>query len=420
MFHNKNVPGYQHSKAPDFLYYNIDIVNNKTTDDSNVTELKYLDSRDVPIIHDASNYYFSIIRYQMNGLGESIPLIIPQIELNQTDENKLVYKVSMRYEYQYNNSVTKYINKTVNLTFISQNKNYPAPTSNTPITKQIISPYYYVHTYNHFLKIVNNAFETVNNEILAQIRADESDANIVGPNQARIVFNPSSELFTIYLDDSFYGKTDDAFVDTSGNQVDIHCRLFFDSNLFGLFNSFHHNYMGGDTANHNSLSVDNLTYEILPIKDGLGLNTFTYNSNTYWKIEQGFTSLSDLWCPISSIVFTSSTLPIIPEIAGTPLEFSDSSTVTTATTRSNYQKIITDLILPVSKPSDYKQTITYFGGNNQWRLSEMTKSSVDIRMIDFNVFCRLKSTGELLPLTLYNAASVSLKIAFIHKKLKGY
>jgi hypothetical protein len=62
------------------IYYNVDLVNNQTVDYRNQPILSYQENRDQPILENAQDYYFSIIRFELNGLGRNIPLCIPVIE----------------------------------------------------------------------------------------------------------------------------------------------------------------------------------------------------------------------------------------------------------------------------------------------------------------------------------------------------
>ena len=52
---------------PDLVYYNCDIINNRTTSGGIDPEVRFNETRDAPIIRDSSQYYFSIVRFTMNG-----------------------------------------------------------------------------------------------------------------------------------------------------------------------------------------------------------------------------------------------------------------------------------------------------------------------------------------------------------------
>jgi len=88
---------------PDYVYYNADIVNN-TTDDQTTTgdaiqdpNIIFNETRDYPIIRDISNYNFSIVRFTMNGANLDLPLFIPSIleGTGQTNPNLTTYGMSI-------------------------------------------------------------------------------------------------------------------------------------------------------------------------------------------------------------------------------------------------------------------------------------------------------------------------------------
>jgi len=90
---------------PDYVYYNADIVNN-TTDDQTSTgdaiqdpNIVFNETRDAPILKDITNYNFSIVRFTMNGANLDLPLFIPSIRegTGQTNPNLTTYSVSIPY-----------------------------------------------------------------------------------------------------------------------------------------------------------------------------------------------------------------------------------------------------------------------------------------------------------------------------------
>ena len=90
---------------PDYLYYNATIVNNNASDlaaglvvyDPNV---QFNESRDTAIIDDCSDYYFSIIRFAMDGPNLDLPLFIPDIQIGtgQTNVNLTSYAIAISYK----------------------------------------------------------------------------------------------------------------------------------------------------------------------------------------------------------------------------------------------------------------------------------------------------------------------------------
>jgi hypothetical protein len=89
-------------ELPDYVYYNADIINNTTNDQTNNIankdpQIRFNETRDTAIIKDASQYYFSIIRFTMDGANKDLPLFIPQIQENTGQTNVNLTEYSMAY-----------------------------------------------------------------------------------------------------------------------------------------------------------------------------------------------------------------------------------------------------------------------------------------------------------------------------------
>lgn len=398
-------------------YVNVNIVNNETTDNQEDPVCSYSTSRDVAILDDASQYFFSIIKFQMNNIASSIPLFIPRIASGSINET--VYKITIQYAYQYDGGGTTTVTKTLPITFVSQNKHIAQPTRADPGNS-----YYHVQTIQHMVKLINDTFSAVNTEVIDQIETDEADNTISNgnvPEAPYLDYSPTSELFTLYLDKLGYGKTGNAYGSTAGGVIDVQARLFFNTNLYHILSNFHSNYEGGDVKELNTLGITDASYEILPRDtDPLNLHSYTNSGTNYYKLSQDWSTLSNEWCPIESLAITSNSLPIKPETSSSPVFYTDDSSTSVATSRSIFTKLITDFSLAISSPFQYKQSLFFFGGNNELRYIEMTKSKQEIRNIDISIYMKLRRNGQLVPLRLPNSSSIHLKLLFKHKSLMKY
>lgn len=91
---------------PDYVYYNADIVNNTTDDQTKSGDaiqdpnIVFNETRDFPIISDISKYNFSIVRFTMNGANLDLPLFIPTIRTGtgQVNVNLSTYGVAIPYQ----------------------------------------------------------------------------------------------------------------------------------------------------------------------------------------------------------------------------------------------------------------------------------------------------------------------------------
>ena len=102
-------------------------------------------------------------------------------------------------------------------------------------------------------------------------------------------------------------------------------------------------------------------------------------------VEQEYRSTDTLWSPIASIVFTTSLIPVFPEQTGVPLILENGNITQGLAAQSAFSPIITDISLPLSGASDYRQFIEY-APTAEYRLASMTDSKQDLRSIDLQVY----------------------------------
>jgi hypothetical protein len=115
-----------------------------------------------------------------------------------------------------------------------------------------------------------------------------------------------------------------------------------------------------------------------------------------------------LWSPISSIVFTSSTLPIHPSISSSPVLIREGTIISPNSIEPNTRKIITDLVAVDS----YKPYLVYTP-SSQYRYIDMIGGSA-LKDIDIQVYYQDKN-GILNEFKLSSGSSCSLKILFERK-----
>lgn len=161
----------ERSRDSDVVYYNATIINNTTDDQTGINQIgtydppiRFNETRETPIISNASKYQFSIVRFSMNGSGLDLPLFIPVIQTDQPNPNLTEYSVSLAYSQQFSFNAAPAVNvlitppETPILWIPEINNNDIAPTPASPvITQDFTSKYYWCSTYEHFLVCVNNA-----------------------------------------------------------------------------------------------------------------------------------------------------------------------------------------------------------------------------------------------------------------------
>ena len=145
---------------PTQVYYDLDVVNTiqpafTTAQTSQPNRLTFTEVRSSPILDNPSDYFLSIIRFSLDTAG-SMPLFIPQIELNSVGPNAVnstVYYVSVEYK---DASGNRAISKQ-RVLYVPQSNIYDPPT--VPITSlnQATDPYYWCNNIQAFICMINEA-----------------------------------------------------------------------------------------------------------------------------------------------------------------------------------------------------------------------------------------------------------------------
>jgi len=287
-------------------------------------------------VKDASQYYFSIIRFAMNGPGKNLPLFIPLIQTNgfsipvQQFPDLTIYYVSIGYQRTWNYTDLSGATKTKTFTitpysapirFIPETQDPSvAPVPQVPptgIVKQDLSTrYYWVYTYKHWTTLVNNALldamTFVFDEFVIQwnnytdttqpFPYADLNAFLLDHDVPFVKYNEDTTLFEIYGDTRAFNVSGqitgdlDVFGNKQGIQPPIplftppayvagdppspastaYLRLFFNDNLFGLMTNFNNTYLG---ATGNSSIYWPLTTN--PVKIGSGTNPVTLSQYIY-------------------------------------------------------------------------------------------------------------------------------------------
>lgn len=150
---------------PDILYYNASIVNN-TTDDTDAEGyasidpiVRFNETRDLPLIKDASQYQFSIIRFVINGANKDLPLFIPAIQSNtgQTDPNLTEYGFGISLNIQIGGTNRIITPPITYVEYIPETQNdILAPTPTPPSSPYYVGQWVITNVYNKGDIVSNN------------------------------------------------------------------------------------------------------------------------------------------------------------------------------------------------------------------------------------------------------------------------
>jgi hypothetical protein len=347
-------------------------------------------------------------------------------------------------------------------------------------TQDLTSRYYWVYTYQHWVDLWNKtmldtaqfasppdatnanstcAYQDTYNAFYAEYITQTGVVgefpyatfgdfcNAVYPPVMKYVAETSK--FEIYLDTAGFGQRLTAFTPTpygppSGLATHPVARLFFNANMFGLYANYNNTYYNTPTIDGVALPFpDGYVNEILATNKafqnvadfrlspytgvpplgytpvGLDGTPITPNmlNRVYYVAQQDYSSVDSLWSPVSSIVFTSTLLPVKTEATGQPVVLGAGNVgFNQATSQSAFEPIITDISLDTSSGgADAYRRFIFYAPSAEYRLSDFAASKQDIRNIDIQVFWKNRLDNLLYPINMFNLSTVSIKVMFKHK-----
>ena len=288
----------------------------------------------------------------------------------------------------------------LNVVFVPSDYTSSPPPSNS--TADPSNRFFYVHSYQQFIDMINNTLISLFGGIVQAGQAHY--------NPPYMEWNNDSYTATINAD-SFYFDTSpsNTFLGTAGftSIVTGKYEIYFNTRLFQLFNTF--------PATFVSISGD-LNYRLdifgtasntvkLPLNDSSGNPLYNIS------MAQEISTISNM-SPLDSIVFTSSSLPILPSLSSPPKIITSDSKSTTGGGLPNITNVLTDFQIALSATNHYKPEIAY-APQGEYRLIDMY-TNTDLSRIDLQVFWKDKK-GTLHQLLLFPGCSASVKFLFRHK-----
>jgi hypothetical protein len=387
---------------PDNVYLDLIITNLKATTTPPIP-INFNENRNSPVISNSGNYNLSIVRFSLET--QTLPVFIPIIQPNQGDEDLTIYSVTLQVKHAgITYTQREYIN------WNSQNSataRPPPPSSNPNGLQSDSTDYYYCFSFTWWSNLILLAFENAYNGLAAQLTAAALvPATYIGIAPPILQFNPDNQTCSLSAPTPFYNTyttTSPPIVNTASAQI------FFNAPLFNLFSSFPAQLKGFN-------ATLGRTYQIL-VSDFGGSNVIKYpvtgsttlvppTASNFTQVFQEYSTIQN-WCPVSAIVFTTSTIPVVPNQLSSPLIFAEGNVLSnTSGNNSNFQLVLTDL---ESGDLCYKPNLQYSPTAEYRRLS-MTGTS-PLSNIQVSVFWRNK-LGNLIPFTLGSGGSATVKMLF--------
>jgi len=369
----------------DKIYYDIQITNvlSATTP---APPIRFTEQRQNAFVNNSGDYYFSIVRFQVDT--NTLPLFIPEIQGNQPDPDLTVYSVTLQYT---GTSVQKFIR------WIPQNVSIPKPSSPNATYNKLqdnSTGYYFCYNYTYFCFLIQTALDEAFTDLQTAFPA------LANAHSPTLVWNTDSNTAGLYAESAYY---DNYPVGIVANPISV----YFNIALANLFSSF-----VGSNIGQNATLGRNFLFTIGNFNGAqtIYLPTSAPVANQYvaTTVFQEYTTTQS-WSPISSIVFTSATLPIVPNQLSAPLVFADGGIIyANDGNNANFAQIISDF---VADNSVYKPNLIYTP--TQLRLIDMF-GNTPISQIDISVFWKSK-LGQFFPLNLNSGGACSIKIMFSKK-----
>lgn len=376
----------------DKIYYDI-VVTNFATITKPPPPLYFNETRNTPFVLDPESYYLSIVRFTLDT--PTLPVIQPEIQPNQANKDLTTYSITLSWT----NPVAPFQTFDAHEYIIYSPQNLEAvvpsaPSFTTSKLQNNQTGYYDIYNYQYFIYLVNQTFNTAFTNLNAQVVG----AGLVLPTiHAPVMdWNVSDSTAVITADQAGYN-------DTTANYISI----YFNPSFYQLFSSFPSIIEGF------GLGLGKNVRLVTASLGGSNVVNYPPVNPTYvgLQVYQEFSTVA-LWTPITSIVFTSNTLPVVTTQLSAPLIFFDGSTFVGGG-NSNVAQVITDFVADEAK---YKPQLVY-EPSAQYRLVNLTGNR-PLYTFDLNVFYKNR-VGELIPFRLSSGSSATIKILFSRRGTDG-
>lgn len=382
----------QNDATPDYVYYDV-VVSNIQSTTVPPANFYYNDQRTMPYVKVPELYTLTILRFTVDT--GTLPIFIPTIQANtpRTEDglDPTIYSVTLSYQ---GIDVQRYIN------WIPQDQSAPVPPPTTNTTNNIqdnSGGYYNCYNYSWWIYLTYVALKDAWTALQGLF---PDDPVIQAGHSPLITWDSSSNSAVMYYENELFD---------SGNTDGV--SVFMNAPLYSLFSSFVariEGYTGVEYGKNVRLLMTNTgNIDYVPITNPNDPEDVWYAIPVY----QEFSTISS-WSPITSLVFTSATLPIEPNQVSTPLVYTNGELITSSNNNA-ISNVITDL---VSDSGNYRPNLVYLptAENRYIHLY----GNRPLSNLDLQIFYKLR-TGDLIPFKLQSGGSATVKLAFVKKSALG-
>lgn len=431
------------SSAPDHVYLDLFAVNNDSTGSGIKTVLEFTETRTNNILDNPSNYFLSVVRFEADTPAVSLPIFIPALNIDgiNNNPNQTCYKVTMAVPSGgvLTNVQSQYV------MWVPEDQTAPLPGNKTSIntttgqpylsTQDITTGYYNCYNVKWWLSCVNKAIADCWTAMSPPSGSASLSPTLVSDAGTNLItlLTPVSPTLPINFAQSDNTVTSPANTPTYlgiGSSPAVNYCLFFNGPLFNLFSGFPSVYYGNTltSANFDAGSVTTIggnywwfNYYVLPInfqnKNYITINPVVgVTPSTNWIVTGSEYSPVPIWNPISSLVFTSSLLPITMSFTSLP-QVSNSSpfdlTYTNSGNNAQISNMLSDIQVGLTTGSEYKPSVLYLP-SAEYRLIDMLGNN-PIFQASFGVAWKSKF-GQIISFRLGSQCGANIKILFRRKR----
>jgi hypothetical protein len=429
------------SATPCHLYYDLEVANQSLSDTSTPpSELTFTEVRASAVLSNPNEYFMSIVRFSVDTAG-SLPVFLPQIDLAQPTgganfPNLTVYNISFNYT---DPAVPVLAAPGVNFTApiiyvphstqvgISSAPQFKVPTAPLTIDKAT-NNYYWVQSFAWWINMVNVTLATAWTGLVTAVNAAAPGTFPLGPappastylSPPYMTWDSNTNKATLWMPEALFNQGYDWNPATT--PCPAKATLFFNAPLHILFSSFEYVFNSYNPPNaflircydrrNVGYSATSNLQATAPLYTAPGSVATTAWVGGGLGMEQLY-STGPTMCPVTSLLFTTSLLPVLPSLIGLPRIFvGASSTAVQQQGNNNIQNQITDLEVPLTRGDEYLPNVLY-SPVAEYRLLDL-QSNAPLQAIQISVFWK-DIFGQTHPFYLQNGCGATLKVMFRKK-----
>jgi len=396
----------------DHIYVDCNAINNDSINCIPIP-LVYNQTKSNNIINDCSEYHCSVVRFQIDSI---LPVIIPLMEIEQAPgsyyEAKTMYYINIGYGTNADSAVL--VNGATGssegecVRFYPDNFNnglYPNYQIPSTIPKNQIevnsNPYFWLSSIKSFLTLLNKSLFVIYNRAKILYPTE-----LLKASPPEFLWNTATQKIDLIVSEEFL----------SPNIVDSTKSNFFisiNAPLYNLLNTF-------------SFTVNGI-YKVNQFRDGVpfffnlyknfGISTITVpvsvppspaDGTLLYRFESEASSVPS-WTPVSSIVFSSYTIPVNSSEAGV-VEYLGSRTPFNNNSVNNLVNELTDFVVNQEIGTELSNSVLYYTPASEYRLFSLN-SNQPMNKINIKVSW-LDKYGSYHDFLLNYGGSSSLKLLF--------